>query len=261
MKNCNRLIAIVLILSTTLISCKKDEIPPQPDLPPENAFVNDFSGFGESASRSQEAFAFAALNVAVWNTLLYLNLVVPVTAWYAVREVDPVWNKTYKAWIWSKTFNLPSGNYVAELRATVSQSNVIWEMVVSKDGGFQNFLWYSGVSDIDASEGKWLLYKNPSDPIEYIEIEWSKPSQDHIPDVKYINAIPNHSGNGGYIHYGPLFEERYNVFYDIYQIEEDRLIEIRYHRDSAWGQVRDDVYFGNELWHCWDSDHNDIDCP
>jgi len=255
-------LALCVAASVLLAGCKKDkeETPDQPQLPPENAFVQDFEGFGESTSRSADNFAFAGLNVAFWNTVLYVNLVVPVTAWHKVREDQPEWNSDLNAWVWERTFNLSSGNYTAQLRGSTSGSQVTWKMYLSQEGGFQDFLWYEGVAQTNVTSGTWTIYRSPGNSQPYIGIEWHNTVGSDLDDIKYTNVIPDDAGNGGYIHYGVTADTDYEVFYDIYGIENDRLIEIRYNRTTTAGKVRDDQQFGDEEWHCWNETHEDVTC-
>jgi hypothetical protein len=53
----------------------------------------------------------------------------------------------------------------------------------------------------------------------------------------------------------------YDAFYDIYGAEEDRLLETEWNRDAQAGRVRDEVFFGDADWRCWDETLQDIDCP
>lgn len=251
---------LVLVL---LVGCKKEEedsIPQQPDLPPENAFVQDMGGFGKSTARSEVNYGFAALNVGVWNTVLYVNLVIPVSAWYKVREVEPVWNKSLAAWTWTKEYNDNSGNYTAQLRGWLEAGEVQWRMYVSKQGEFDDFLWYKGTSKLDASSGTWRLFRNPVNDEPYIDIEWNNDLASDHDDIKYLNAIPNDGGNGSFIHYGRVDTTGLDVFYDIYLKKENRLIEIDYSDVTTAGSVRDQVFFGDLLWHCWNEQHQDTIC-
>lgn len=253
-----------IAFSVALSGCKKDkeeEAPDQPELPPENAFVNDFSGFGEEQARSNEAYGFAALNVAVWNTLLYINLAIPVAAWHQVRLVEPEWDSELEAWVWTKTFSEGSESYTAELQGAINGGQVNWKMYLSREGGFQDFLWYEGTAELDITHGTWTLNRSPQDPQEYIGIEWNNTIDSELDDIKYSNIIPGDAGNGGYIYYGVTADADYEVFYDIYGIADDRLIEIRYNRTTTAGKVKDDVKFGDEAFHCWDEHHEDVTCP
>lgn len=255
------ILAMTLSVSLILAGCKKDEdIPDQPELPPENAFVTDMSGFGSEQARSNVAYNFSALNVGIWNTLLYLTLVIPVAAWYEVRTDTPEWNKDAQAWEWTKDFNNLSGNYTATLQGKVNENGVIWEMYLTKEGDYEDFLWYEGQAEVDVTSGSWTLYRSPDDSETYMNIEWNNTIGSDLDDIKYINAIPGHEGEGGYIHYGVVDDPDYDVFYNIYGAEEDRLIEIDYNRESTSGRVRDDVFFGTEDWNCWNELHEDVDC-
>ena len=64
------LIFIGLFLTLLMAGCKKEteeSIPDQPDLPPENAFVQDMGGFGNSAQRSEGKGIFVYLHLPKKN--------------------------------------------------------------------------------------------------------------------------------------------------------------------------------------------------
>lgn len=256
--------ALLIMSMLVLESCQKDEpdenLPDTPELPPENAFVQDMGDFGKSTSRSNEHYNFAALNVGIWNTLLYINLAIPVKAWYEVRESDPVWDKVAEAWVWSREFNLNSGNYTARLHGWIDGDQVQWRMYVSHQGVYSDFLWYRGTAKLDRTSGSWRLFRDHVNDQPYIDIEWENDPDSDFDNIKYINAIPNDAGAGSYIHYGRVEGEDYPIFYDIFGAQDDRLIEIDYDDATTAGRVRDDVFFGTEDWNCWDALHEDIEC-
>jgi hypothetical protein len=233
----------------------------QPDLPPENAFVQDMSDFGNAAALRTEAhYTYAALNVAVWNTLLYVNLVVPVAAWHEVRDTEPVWNAQAEAWVWTKNFTLNSIDYTANLHGSIENGDSRWAMYVSQEGGYQDFLWYEGQARLIPTSGDWTLYQDPDNNEPYIDIEWENDLNSEYDNIKYINSIPNHPGKDGYIHYGRVEDESYEVFYDIFLSDKNQLIEIDYNDMSTAGRIKDSQFYGNEEWKCWNEAHQDISC-
>jgi hypothetical protein len=257
------LIFIGLFLTLLMAGCKKEteeSIPDQPDLPPENAFVQDMGGFGNSAQRSEGNYNFAALNVGVWNTILYVNLAIPVAAWYKVREVEPVWDKNISAWKWTKEYNNNSGNYTAQLHGWIQSGEVQWRMYITKQGEYNDFLWYRGTSKLDGTSGSWRLFRDPVIDQPYIDITWNNELDSDHDDIKYVNSIPNDAGNGSYIQYGRIDTTGLDIFYDIYLKADNRLIEIDYSDATTAGSVRDNVFFGDENWHCWNELHQDTTC-
>ncbi|MBN1424086.1 hypothetical protein JXA88_05970, partial [Candidatus Fermentibacteria bacterium] len=94
-----------------------------------------------------------------------------------------------------------------------------------------------------------------------IEITWHRDVQNGTSDIRYTNVEVGNPENGGYIFWGITTGEPYAAFYDVYNKGADN------HTDAEWdpvnldGRVRDPNHFGDNLWHCWDSDLNDIVCP
>jgi len=219
------------------------------------------SSFGnDTAQRSELAYNFAALNVGIWNTVLYVNLVLPVAAWHEVRKSEPVWNLDKKAWLWQKEFNQASGTYVASLYGWIDGNQSKWEMYVTHEGVYTDFLWYEGEALLSAESGSWRLNHNPNNNTRYIDIEWENDVDGDYDNIKFINAIPGQAAKGSYIHYGREEGSELEIFYDIFGQEENRLIEIDYDEVSTSGRVKDNVFFGDEQWHCWNDVHQDIDC-
>jgi len=80
--------------------------------------------------------------------------------------------------------------------------------------------------------------------------------------LRYENVISGDPDEGDYIEYR---EDRtgtatYDRAYDVFQIQEDNLLEIQWNEENSFGRVRNAKHFGNNDWNCWDANFMDIDC-
>lgn len=251
-KSTKILLAISLLL--TIHSCKKadQEIPPV--LPPESAFVMDFSDFNSNKSEKSIAnHVHAAVNVAFWNVFITLGLAVPVVSYAEALKHEPV-KQSDNTWVWTYGFKAVV-NHQAKLTGTIKGAEVEWKMYITKEGSFTDFLWYEGTSDISGTYANWTLYKSPDLPTKLLSIEWKKDSE-----IKYTNIEPDGAENGGFITYGFGTDLEFDVYYNIYNKGKDNLTEIQWNKTNKNGRVKDANRFSDDLWHCWDSSFVDIDC-
>ncbi|MCK4664813.1 MAG: hypothetical protein KAT68_18220 [Bacteroidales bacterium] len=258
------LFAVTFILILVFTACNKEEKEDNgkaPEIPPESAFVIDFSNFSGQQKSTDEIlttqnYSFAAFNVAIWNAIITIGLAVPVASYVEAfnHEAEYQGNTT-----WKWTYNFQSV-YTAELYGTIEKDSVVWTMYISKSNEFDKFLWYSGTCDIAATGGYWVLNKSPEENHKLLKIEWTRNKTNQTGTIKYTNVEPGGSENGGYIYYGFTDGTPYNAFYDIYNKGLDRLIEIEWNRDDHSGRVKAEFHFGDTDWHCWDIDYQDIDC-
>ncbi len=208
MKNLSLVLALVLSFAF-MQSCEKEPIvdPIAPDLPIAESFVMPFSGFEDSdTTKSFSNWFYAASNVVVWNTILTINLAVPVASFYESfnHTAEFQGNAT---WLWSYGFNAQGAHYNAKLYGTILNANeVSWEMHISKSGGFSEVLWYSGITTIDQSYATWTLNHNPYNPSTFIGVEYHADNDNGAKSIRYTNLIPGNVGNGGYIEYQEAFD-------------------------------------------------------
>jgi hypothetical protein len=256
------------------VTCSKDSTEPQetpPALPPTNSFIMDFNSFpvgggmalGKSGNvilQTRENWGWAASNILVWNTVLFVNLAVPVAAFYASFQHDPV-KESDGSWSWSYAFNAQSSQYTAKLNCSLNNNLVYWKMYISKEGEFTQFLWYEGQGDLGYSHGTWTLYKNPAVPVPYIGIEWNRNPQDETGDIQYTNIMEEDPNMDSYIHYGTMTGSRYDAYYTIYQNNIVNHVYIEWEKLTKIGRVMDLNHFQDEGWHCWDELLFDSECP
>ena len=267
MKNLSFILALVLSFAF-MQSCEKEPIvyePTAPDLPLEESFIMAFNGFEDTDTvKSFNNWFYAATNVVVWNTVLTLNLAVPVASFYESFKHNAVWQGN-QTWLWAYGFNVNGEHYTAELYGKIlNEEEVGWEMRISKAGlaGFDDVEWYTGVTAIDRSYATWTLNHNPYNPENFIGIDYHADNDNGAASIRYTNIIPGNPGNGGYIEYQEAHDatQTFNRSYDVYKIEFDNLLDIDWNSNTAEGRVKDPQKFQNEDWHCWDYQLQDTQC-
>ena len=269
-------VTVFVLLFSLFVGCGDDgntsAKPTPPEIPPVSSFVMDFSDFiasqeyqpsGSDRARDQmsvDNWSWAATNVLIWNTLITVGLAVPVAAFIesfhheATRQPDGTW-------VWDYNFIANHVVHLAELHGRLVDEEVQWEMYISKEGEYTDFLWYSGASDLGATEGTWTLFATPADPAPLVGIEWNRDPGNGTADIKYTNIVPEGPENGGYIFYGTTGGDPYDAFYDIYNKGLDNHTGIQWNRTTKAGRVADPNHFGDSDWRCWTPDHQDASCP
>lgn len=261
----------LVILLVLLSSCNKtgsepDIEEPAPEIPPLETMLIDFADFDNSlakngATTTRENWGWAALNLGIWNTIITLNLAVPVAAFLHSFSHDAVPNPDGNGWLWSYDYTALGRNYTANLTAQPIGNGIRWEMRISQQNGYQDFLWFYGESNILLREGFWRLSNNPNDPVEYLQIDWTRDPENSAANVRYTVITPGGAENGTYIEYGINQDTPYNAYYDIFSVTQNNLREIEWHRTTKEGHIRDERHFGDTDWHCWSSTLDDITCP
>jgi len=275
-KSIRILLAMGLVL-LLVISCSKSSSGPKeepPAIPPASSFIMDFSDFTgpdttgmmpESGIPNEfiltyQNWGWAYTNVVVWNTVLTVTLVVPVAAFLESFKHEPSQQSNGK-WLWSYSFTALNSSYTAKLYGSVSNDGTEWEMYITKEGVYEDFLWYEGGADLPRTHGIWTVYANPDNATPFLSIEWNRDVNVGTADITYTNITPSVQNNGDYISYGLVGDATYDTFYQIYQKGEDHLVEIEWNRQIMYGRIKDLIHFEDEEWHCWDEHLEDIDCP
>jgi hypothetical protein len=265
---------LVLLL---VISCSKSSSGPKeepPAIPPASSFIMDFSDFtGPDTSVNMpengvpnefiltyQNWGWAYTNVVVWNTVLTVTLAVPVAAFLESFKHEPSQQSNGK-WLWSYSFTALNSSYTAKLYGSISNDGTEWEMYITKEGVYEDFLWYEGGADLPRTNGTWTVYANPDNATPFLSIEWNRDVNVGTADITYTNITPSVQNNGDYISYGLVGDATYDAFYQIYQKGENHLVEIEWNRQIMYGRIKDMMHFEDEEWHCWDEHLEDIDCP
>ena len=261
------LILFSFFISSIFISCNKDDTneTPAPQLPPQSSMIMDFNGFTNpndtTSARgiaSYQNWGHSYVNVVVWHTIIHVGMAVPVGAFVESFNHEAIYHPDENNWTWSYNFVVDGFTHEAELTGFIVSDTVNWEMRITKEGHFSDFLWYYGKNSFDRSGGYWIMYENPTDPSELLKIDWTYEGEG-IGDIKYTNIKPQGDENGGYIQYGTLDGE-FTRFYNIYNKGQDNLTDIEWNHEDHHGRVMDPKKFGDDEWHCWNTVLQDVDC-
>ena len=262
------LIACLIVFS----SCSEDNgesNPTAPQLPPQQSMSANMGGFpsnGEgSAANSGEArthFNFAAGNVLFWQTLINVQLAIPVAAFqeafnhsFEYLDSDGIWKSEYDVSVANKSMT-------ATLYADRSGNQIEWEMYLSLPGEFDNFLWFSGESNLDNSGGTWVLYRSPSEPRAALQIDWQKENDATIKST-YTLIDTQADKSGSFIEFGLSSEAAFTHYYEVSvksESSEDYDALIYYNQETRIGSVTSVSYFGDNDKRCWNSSLENTDC-
>jgi hypothetical protein len=205
-------------------------------------------------------YAHASFQVGFWNLALTVTLAVPVWSFAEAFHHDPV-RQEDGSWVWSYSATILGVLHTAELHGAFVDDKVHWNMFITKEGFFEDFLWYSGISNLPATSGTWTLKKGSEDPYDWIGIEWSRNISNGTWYVQYMNVHEGDENEGGFIEYGVIVDDTYDAFYDIYNAVQENLVEIDANKAGNEGRVRNPAYFNDEDWHYWDANHCDSVAP
>ncbi len=266
----------IILASIYFTSCSENEtaITPadSPTVPPQSTMIIDFNEFPDTSSPGallkyepvdtvlRGNWGWAAIHVGVWSTLIKVGMAIPVAAFVESFNHQPV-QQPDGSWLWTYTLTISGIDHVVKLYGTGVTNGIEWRMLLTKTGFYTDFEWFTGFSNTPATEGNWTLNHKPDDPVPFLYIEWSRNVEENSAEVKYTNIIPNSAENGSYIHYGKTNDITYNRFFNIYGIEEDRLINVEWNYDQYYGRVKDPKHFGDNNWYCWDENLFDTLCP
>ena len=275
-----KLLYPVLLGVLIFFSCNKEDSSKAPVIPPFETMVIDFGEMTASSAKSETVegqteiltktnWAYSAISVGFWNVMIGTTLAVPVASFHAASNKMPVQLDDH-TWQWSYSVDGFTSQYTARLVGEIQTNRIKWEMYVSKTGvnPFDEFLWFEGTSNTDGKSGQWILYLSPEFQEEVIQIDWKKEGND-VGEVKYTyvrelnnDRMPD-DYKGSYLIYG-LQDQVFDAFVSIhvYQSQSDNFTDsfIEWSHSDFSGRVKALAYFGDNDWHCWDSNGNDLIC-
>jgi hypothetical protein len=267
-----------------------------PQIPPQSTFIMDFSDFiqgknsfnldqnsAQNSGRSsvlwvsslpdsvlssstlyalgdRANWGFAALNVGFWNLVGFAGLAIPVAAFVESIKQNPV-KQPDNSWIWTYSITVQGITYTAKLNGKYVDPGVRWDMYVTKQNDFTDFLWYYGESDLGATQGFWILKDNPANPNDLLRIDWHRNPAGETGDIKYTNIVPAGPENGGYISFAVSQDPVYDRSYKIYNKGKNGTTYIEWDNSSKAGRVKDSSHFKDDIWHYWDSYLKDTPQP
>ena len=164
------------------------------------------------------------------------------------------------SWVWSYSVNVGGSIYTANLHAQFITEGVHWEMKISKEGAYEDFLWYYGENNLPTNEGFWIMKQSPEIPNDLLRIDWSRNISAGTYAIRYTNIVPDGPENGGYIDVQYTEEIIYDYIWDIYNKGQANHTYIEFNSSTEEGRVKDFKRFGDSNWYCWDSDRMNVAC-
>lgn len=267
---------LLILFVAALTACESEEEIPDPiEIPPVESFVMNFDDFKVENNKSKLAlnetyvnWTYSFFNVAIWNTILTLNMAVPVAAFANSFNYEPEYLGDF-TWQWSYTVPGFTSEYSARMTGTLGDTNIKWEMYISKTGigAFDEFMWFEGSSAIDGNSGNWSINTDYLTPTPYLIINWTK-SGEQIGTIKYTytHAGENNDINlmdGSFVQMSLQegnYDAAYNILYSDTLATEFIDINIEWDRETYFGRVKSPAFYLDENWHCWDHTGADTDC-
>jgi len=252
---------LVLFILVLIPGC--GDVSGAPTIPPVETFViplEDFPNNETNGAGNQSNWYYAAGTVVIWGAVVVTTLAVPVAAFCESFDHTPV-QQPDGSWIWSYSVNITGSVYTAELHGQFITEGVHWDMSISKEGVYQDFLWYYGEHNLPATAGFWILKKSQADPTDFIRIDWSRNISAGTYNITYTNIETGGPLNGCYIDVQYTKGVPYDYICHIYNEVDENHTYIDWSSTTGEGRVKDFNHFGDNDWHCWDSDRMNVACP
>ena len=251
MKNLKLITTIIIAtLAISLTSCNKAK---EPVLPPESTMQLNDTEFRSSNKTAGNWFT-AAVQVGVWSTVIKLTFAIPIYAYEHAIEQEPK-KINSNTWLWQYNVQMGAAELAVKLYGTVNDDgSVYWEMYVN------DFKWFEGQNNADITAGYWDFYKNTTPPVKTLHIDWTMNYSDSTGTCKYTVVDTSDINYSSYIYYGKTDDGIFNCFFNIYGAKDTTYTDIEWNDESKNGRIRSGKIFGDDLWHCWDSNLQDCEC-
>jgi hypothetical protein len=263
MKTYKNITVIVIAITMAFTSCKKDEIPPVPELPPVSSFAMEFDGFpqNKSAILTSKNWTYSVLNTSFFSTIVYANMFIPTIAFNESFTHEPTYIGE-QTWQWSYEFIGLNATYTAKLNGvTERKDKVRWEMFVDKTGtnGFAGFLWFEGTTT-DSTAANWTVYENHLSPSVLFDIEWESDASHSESVLKYTYRNTGSENANSTIEFGNNPGNTFDRYYNIFLTSDNSAITIEWNNTAKNGRVKSTNFFKDESWHCWNEKLDDDWC-
>lgn len=255
---------LLIIITVSFLHCK-DEEKEVPLLPSDSTIVIDFSDFiSMSKLYSDKAGAnreFASSSLEYWDSVISVYLDLPVKTYKETKNIEKAADVTYNVWLWQKEYITGGDNINGKIYETITNKNFLQtEVFVSKNNEYLDFRWFFGKCDPELTIGNWTFHKDTALSSEnFLYIEWK--NRNDTVQLKYINTLKEDAKKGNYIVYRNKTDNTdFDSYFKLYYKTAVDSIEIEWNSLSKAGRIKNSTHFGDEVWHCWDGNLNDVDC-
>ncbi len=249
---------VVLAVSLAVVGCeKKEEEPEMPAVPSSGVLTVNFSPFTELALQRAaddlycEHFDTAAFIVLAWASLTEALFFLPKVAFYLALTQDPTYEGDL-TWRWQ----LGADTNNIALTAHIAGDSVDWEMRVT-NSELENFLWYNGRCDFNATGGWWIFYDShlPPDSNAVLWTAWEKNTGDSTASLVLVNINALSEGYGDTLGYN-LEGTSASVWFNDAGGSRPGRWYINWDIEEYWGSIQ----YPEGTMGCWDDSLHCIDC-
>lgn len=255
---------LLLVISFTFIyqSCNKNDGESAPVVPLSTTLAIEFPYLPTTKNGAIEVsnWQFSTVSLALWNTFLNKNCVIPITSFKEAIKRTPSYLDD-NTWEWNASFNGDSITVKATLHGTIVNDSVKWNLYIStvqKSNTINEFLWIEGMSARNQTGGWWLIYEKPSNPVPYLRISW-KQENEKPATVNYILVKSGDPDFGTSLENGHLDHPIYNTYYSL-DLNYGKSIFIELNKESKEGHIKSELLFNDSQWHCWNALYENVVC-
>ncbi len=250
-----------------ILGCEAKDESEQPTIPALSTMTMDLSDFdttevkaAATKSKSPEMchhFRNAAGAVLIWRAITTVALVPPALV-FALALSQEAELQADGTWLWSYSAPVEGETYTARLIADphIAISEVDWYMRVT-GGEFDNFEWFNGRCNFDATEGYWQFYDKDAsgNRKQTLKLDWAREGTEFDKELEFIN---NDTTNAGYLDSLTYKVADPYCYMKIVDVSEDKNFQVECDTTTGAGQIS---YAEGDSTGCWDTDRNCIECP
>lgn len=251
-------IILISILINVISGCKPKE-KVAPGFPPENNISIDFSYF-INPPHSTGNYAQAFQTSLYWAELLNDSLTLYKNMLNAVSGKELSYQDK-NSWLLTGVLNSETNKYDINYFEIVHTDSVETKMFFTLDSTYTDLLLFDGYFFSDSTTGYRQINKPDTSNtyLKFLKIDWNIISENNK-EIKFTNILTDNNKNGSFIFYKDFVDSQYNVYLDFFDKATDNHIFIEYNKTNFSGRIKDEQFFGDNIWHCWDSNRTDIDC-
>ncbi len=257
MKYNNFLILIGLFyLSCNFFACKPMERI-APENPPEASLFLDLTYF-QYQEDSVSYYNDAALKIQFWKNVINDSLEFQ-RSFYSNIVDNKLQYQNGETWLSTKNIIIDDIAFIINLFDITYTDSMYTKLFLSKDTIYTNTLILDGISYADYS-GNWTV--NRPDTANTFQKLLTINYKIDNEVIKNIKLTYNQQGNynGNYIFFNDSIDGNYNSYIEIFEKINDHTAYIEFNNSTFEGRIKDENFYGDNNWRCWNSEHLNSDC-
>ncbi len=244
-------------------ACKREE-KIAPPLPSFESINIDFSYFTPPADETSN-YALAYRTALTWKILFEDSLQIYQNLYKKLAENDFKYQDE-NTWLISKTLWFGESKYDVNYFETVEKDSVTAKLFsslfINSDTVYTDLLLLDGYFFPDSTNGYWQLNKPDTSNtyLKYLDFNHNIKNNNEK-EIKVTNLLIDGENNGNFVIYKDSADNQYNTYFDFFNKATDNHTIIEYNKANLTGRIKDENFFGDTLWRCWNENRNDTDCP